>query len=77
MKEKNRILHDINYRKFFLFQNKILSSDIKYPEEKNSFLRDINNYFTLRGPEVDLSIQVKICDIGNACWFNNHFSSSP
>ena len=75
LKEKNRILHDINYRKFILFQNKILSSDIKYPEEKNSFLRDINDYFTLRGPEVDLSIQVKICDIGNACWFNNHFSS--
>ena len=75
LKEKKRILHDINYRKFILFQNKILSSDIKYPEEKNSFLRDINDYFTLRGPEVDLSIQVKICDIGNACWFNNHFSS--
>ena len=74
-KEKKRILHDINYRKFILFQNKILSSDIKNSEEKDSFLRDINNYFTLRGPEVDLSIQVKICDIGNACWFNNHFSS--
>ena len=29
----------------------------------------------MRGPEVDQSIQVKICDIGNACWFNNHFSS--
>ena len=75
LKEKKRILHDINYRKFILFQNKILSSDIKNSEEKDSFLRDINNYFTLRGPEVDLSIQVKICDIGNACWFNNHFSS--
>jgi serine/threonine-protein kinase SRPK3 len=74
-KEKKRILHDINYRKFILFQNKILSSDIKNSEEKDSFLRDINNYFTLRGPEVDFSIQVKICDIGNACWFNNHFSS--
>ena len=74
-KEKNRILHDINYRKFIQFQNKIISSSIKNTEEKDSFLRDINNYFTLRGPEVDQSIQVKICDIGNACWFNNHFSS--
>ena len=74
-KEKNRILHDINYRKFIQFQNKIISSSIKNIEEKDSFLRDINNYFTLRGPEVDQSIQVKICDIGNACWFNNHFSS--
>ena len=74
-KEKNRILHDINYRKFIQFQNKIISSSIKNTEEKDSFLRDINNYFTLRGPEVDQLIQVKICDIGNACWFNNHFSS--
>ena len=74
-KEKNRILHDINYRKFIQFQNKIISSSIKNIEEKDSFLRDINNYFTLRGPEVDQLIQVKICDIGNACWFNNHFSS--
>ena len=74
-KEKNRILHDINYRKFIQFQNKIISSSIKNTEEKDSFLRDINNYFPLRGPEVDQSIQVKICDIGNACWFNNHFSS--
>ena len=75
LKEKNRILHDVNYRKYILFQKKILSSEKKNFEEKNILLNDINNYFTLRGPEVDLSIQVKICDIGNACWFNNHFST--
>ena len=74
LKEKNRILHDINYRKFILLQNKIISGK-KSLEEKNSFLKDINNYFSLRGPKVDLSIQVKICDIGNACWFNYHFST--
>ena len=73
-KEKNRILHDINYRKFILLQNKIISEK-KSLEEKNYFLKDINNYFALRGPNVDLSIQVKICDIGNACWFNYHFST--
>ena len=73
-KEKNRILHDINYRKFILLQNKIISEK-KSLEEKNYFLKDINNYFALRGPDVDLSIQVKICDIGNACWFNYHFST--
>ena len=74
LKEKNRILHDTNYRKFILLQKKIISEE-KCEEEKNIFLKDINNYFTLSGPEVDLSIQVKICDIGNACWFNNHFST--
>ena len=73
-KEKNRILHDINYRKFILLQNKIISEK-KSLEEKNYFLKDINNYLALRGPNVDLSIQVKICDIGNACWFNYHFST--
>ena len=73
-KERNRILHDINYRKFILLQNKIISEK-KSLEEKNYFLKDINNYFALRGPNVDLSIQVKICDIGNACWFNYHFST--
>ena len=75
LKEKNRILHDVNYRKYILFQKKILSSENKNFEEKNILLNDVNNYFALRGPEVDLSIQVKICDIGNACWFNNHFST--
>ena len=73
-KEKNRILHDINYRKFILLQNKIISEK-KSLEEKNYFLKDINDYLALRGPNVDLSIQVKICDIGNACWFNYHFST--
>ena len=74
IKEKNRILHDINYRKYILLQKKIISEK-RTLEEKNSFLKDINNYFALRGPKVDLSIQVKICDIGNACWFNYHFSN--
>ena len=74
LKEKNRILHDINYRKFILLKNKIISTK-KTTEEKNLFLEDINDYFELRGPKVDSSIQVKICDIGNACWFNYHFST--
>ena len=74
LKEKNRILHDINYRKLILLQKRIISEK-KSLEDKNLFLNDINNYINTRGPQVDLSIQVKICDIGNACWFNNHFST--
>ena len=74
LKEKNRIIHDINYRKFILLKQKIISGK-KTLEEKNLFLKDINDYFELRGPKVDSSIQVKICDIGNACWFNYHFST--
>ena len=74
LKEKNRLLHDDNYRKFIMLRNKIILEE-KSNEEKISILRDIDRYFTRRGPEVDSSIQVKICDIGNACWFNHHFST--
>jgi hypothetical protein len=74
LKEKNRLLHDDNYRKFIMLRNKIILEE-KSNEEKISILRDIDKYFTRRGPEVDSSIQVKICDIGNACWFNHHFST--
>ena len=74
LKEKNRLLHDDNYRKFVMLRNKIILEE-KSNEEKAVILHDIDNYFTRRGPEVDSSIQVKICDIGNACWFNHHFST--
>ena len=74
LKEKNRLLHDDNYRKFIMLRNKIILEE-KSNEEKIRILRDIDKYFTRRGPEVDSSIQVKICDIGNACWFNHHFST--
>ena len=73
-KEKNRLLHDENYRKFIMLRNKIILEK-KSNEEKGIILKDIDNYFSRRGPEVDSSIQVKICDIGNACWFNHHFST--
>ena len=74
LKEKNRLLHDENYRKFIMLRNKIILEK-KSNEEKEIILQDIDNYFSRRGPEVDSSIQIKICDIGNACWFNHHFST--
>ena len=74
IKDKNRLLHDENYRKFILLRNKIILEK-KSKEEKISIIKDIDNYFTSRGPEVDSSIQIKICDIGNACWKNHHFST--
>ena len=74
LKEKNRLLHDENYRKFIMLRNKIILEK-KSNKEKINILNDIDNYFTRRGPEVDSTIKVKICDIGNACWFNHHFST--
>ena len=74
IKEKNRILHDENYRRFALTRNDALSK-AKTDEEKIAIYRKLNEEYGSRGKEIDHSIEVKICDIGNACWFNYHFST--
>ena len=74
IKEKNRILHDENYRRFALTRNDALSK-AKTDEEKIAIYRKLNEEYGSRGKEIDPSIEVKICDIGNACWFNYHFST--
>ena len=74
IKERNRILHDENYRRFALTRNDALSK-AKTDEEKIAIYRKLNEEYGSRGKEIDPSIEVKICDIGNACWFNYHFST--
>ena len=74
IKERNRILHDENYRRFALTRNDALSK-AKTDEEKIAIYRKLNEEYASRGKEIDPSIEVKICDIGNACWFNYHFST--
>ena len=74
IKEKNRILHDENYRRFVLTRSKALSN-AKTDEEKRAIYIKFNEEYGSRGKEIDPSIEVKICDIGNACWFNYHFST--
>ena len=74
IKERNRILHDENYRRFAFTINDALSK-AKTDEEKIAIYRKLNEEYNSRGKEIDPSIQVKICDIGNACWFNYHFST--
>ena len=74
IKEKNRILHDENYRRFALTRNDALSK-AKTDEEKIAIYRKLNEEYNCRGKDIDPSIEVKICDIGNACWFNYHFST--
>jgi len=74
IKEKNRILHDENYRRFALTRNDALSK-AKTDEEKIEIYHKLNEEYGSRGKEIDPSIEVKICDIGNACWFNYHFST--
>ena len=74
LKEKNRILHDEDYRRNVIAKNNILTSD-KTEQEKIKMIKKINEKLNRRGPEIDPSIEVKICDVGNACWFNHHFST--
>ena len=74
IKEKNRILHDEEYRSNIIIKNNILSSD-KSEQEKIKMMKKLSEKMNRRGPEIDPSIEVKICDVGNACWFNHHFST--
>ena len=74
IKEKNRIIHDDNYRKNIIIQNEMLSK-AKTDLEKAKIIKELKEKFSRRGPEIDPSIEVKICDLGNACWFNHHFST--
>ena len=74
IKEKNRILHDENYRRFVLTRNDALSK-AKTDDEKIEIYKKLSEEYGSRGKEIDTSIKVKICDIGNACWFNYHFST--
>ena len=74
LKEKNRILHDEDYRRNMIEKNNILTSEIS-DQEKSKLMKKLGEKMSHRGPEIDPSIEVKICDIGNACWFNHHFST--
>ena len=74
IKERNRILHDKNYRRFSITRNEALAK-AKTDEEKIEIYKKLNDEYNSRGKEIDPSIEVKICDIGNACWFNYHFST--
>ena len=74
LKEKTRILHDEDYRRNIIEKNNILSSEAS-EQEKSKMMKKLSEKMSRRGPEIDPSIEVKICDIGNACWFNHHFST--
>ena len=74
LKEKTRILHDEDYRRNMIEKNNILTSEVS-DQEKSKMMKNLSEKMSRRGPEIDPSIEVKICDIGNACWFNHHFST--
>lgn len=68
IKEKNRIIHDEEYRKELIQSSK---NDGKAKEsDKNNLDKGKK-----RGPGIDENVNVKICDMGNACWYHHHFST--
>ena len=74
IKERNRVMTDMNYRKELLLRNKMLK-EAKTEKEKELVIKTITEKMNKRGPEIDSNIKVKICDMGNACWFSHHFST--
>lgn len=74
LKERNRILHDEEYRKKLLQKKKMLEQ-INDEKEKNGFLLTAPDRGMKRGPGIDDNVRVKIVDLGNACWFHHHFST--
>jgi serine/threonine protein kinase len=74
-KERARILHDEDYRKE-LIQRKKQLENVKDDVEKAEILMKTNqDKGKKRGPGLDENVNVKIVDMGNACWFHHHFST--
>lgn len=74
-KEKNRIIHDEDYRRELLTRKKQLEN-IKDENEKNEILMKTGfDKGRKRGPGLDENVNVKIVDLGNACWYHHHFST--
>jgi serine/threonine-protein kinase SRPK3 len=74
IKEKNRILHDQEYRKALMTKKKMLESATD-ENEKVNILKSHHDRGKKRGPGLDENVKVKIVDMGNACWFHHHFST--
>jgi hypothetical protein len=74
IKEKNRILHNVEYRNELI--NKKKEFDLANDEsEKIDIIKQQNDKGKKRGPGLDENVNVKVVDLGNACWFNHHFST--
>ena len=73
-KEKARILHDDEYRKELINRKKQLEN-VKDENEKEKIINKNIDKGKKRGPGLDENVNVKIVDLGNACWYHHHFST--
>ncbi len=74
IKEKTRIKNDLDYRNDLIEKKKLLETAAD-EKEKINILKNANDRGKKRGPGLDENVNVKICDMGNACWFHHHFST--
>ena len=74
-KEKKRLKNDQNYFNNIISRNKELQN-AKTEKEKENITKKYSQLLEMKGPPLDKSIDVKICDMGNACWFTYHFSTA-
>ena len=73
-KERKKLLTNINYRKEIILRNKMLK-EAKTEEEKILVYKTLKEKMNKKGIEINNKIKVKICDMGNACYINKHYST--
>ncbi len=73
-KEKNKILHNEEYRKE-LKKNIRKIEGTNDEEAKIKIIKEQRDRGKKRGPGLDEKVNVKVVDLGNACWYNHHFST--
>jgi len=72
IREKNKIIHDQDYRNELIKNKKIIE---KGEESAMNHLNSDNKVNKKRGPAINENIEVKVVDLGNACWIHHHFST--
>ncbi len=75
IKEKNRIKNDLEYRNQLIEKHKMLESASDENQKMSILKSAANDRGKKRGPGLDENVNVKIVDMGNACWFHHHFST--
>jgi len=73
-KERNRIINNDDYRNELINKKKLFEKS-NDEQEKLKILKEQQDRGKKRGPGIDENVKVKVVDLGNACWFNHHFST--
>lgn len=69
IKEKNRIIKDMKYRKKLLLKNKLIS-EAKTRKDKIEIIKKLNIEYNKNNEGIDQNINIKICNFSKALWLN-------